>query len=186
MTACFRLAILLVAAAGVTGCAPTPDSTDTPWCDDYGVLMLEAQSVRSAQLLPCVELMPKGWSPGSTHIDEKGTTFTLHSESAGRNAARIQLAGECSTDGYVRVPSDEPDTQRFEMVTRVSNGYAGTRIYVFSGGCTSIDFAFDTDASAALANEVSLALGFVLRDNVNQAIREITNGREQLDPVAEN
>jgi hypothetical protein len=176
--------VLLVALAAITaGCALTPDSTDTPWCDDYSVLMLEAQSVPSAQLLPCLDLMPKGWSPGTTHIDERGTTFTLDSTVAGGDAARIRLTAECATDGYVQVPSDESDTERFELVNSVSDRYTGIRVYRFAGGCASIDFAFAEGASASLANEVSLALSFAPRESVNQAIRAVTGGREQLDPV---
>ena len=176
--------ILLVALVAITaGCALTPDSTDTPWCDDFSVLMLEAQSVPSAQLLPCLDLMPKGWSPGTTHIDERGTTFTLDSTSAGKDAARIRLDEGCTTDGYVQVPSDEPDTERFELVTSISGGYTGSRAYRFAGGCASIDFVFADGASASLVNEVSLALGFVPREGVNEAIRAVTDGREQLDPL---
>lgn len=185
MTQRLGVTLLFALAAVTTACAPTPDSTDTPWCDDYGVLMLEAQSIPTAQLLPCLELMPGGWSPGTTHIDEQGTTFTLDSSTAGDDAARVDLLDECPTEGYVQVPSDEPGAQRFELVERISDGYAGSRLYVFTGGCTLIEFSFDADASASLVNEVSLALGFVPREHVNQAIRDITDGREQLDPVAD-
>ena len=38
---------------------------------------------------------------------------------------------------------------------------------------------------AGLNSEVSIALGFVTRDEVNEAIRLITDGREQVDPSAE-
>lgn len=180
-----RIAMVATLVAIVTACAPTPDSTDTPWCDDFGVLMLEAQSIPSAQLLPCFEQMSRGWSPGSTHIDEHGTTFTMDSTTAGDDAARIRLLNQCSTRGYVQVPSDEPGTARFELVTRISDGYAGSRLYLYPGGCTSIDFSFDAGVSASLVNEVSFALGFVPRGSVNQVVRDITDGREQLDPVAD-
>ena len=180
-----RATTLLALAAIAAGCALTPDSTDTPWCDDYSVLMLEAQSVPSAQLLPCFELLPKGWSPGTTHIDERGTTFTLDSTVAGSDAATVSLSAVCTTDGYVQVPSDETDTERFELVTSVSGRYTGIRVYRFNGGCASIDFAFETGASSSLANEVSLAVSFVPRERVNEAIRAVTDGREQLDPVGD-
>ncbi len=184
MSTRLRTASALVALAAVTGgCAPTPNTTGTPWCDDFGVLILEAQSAPGASLLPCVELMPKGWSPGTTHIDENGTTFTLHSTVAGDDAARVRLGGSCEIGGHVEVPTDEPDTQRFELVERIKDGYAGNRTYTFAGGCTSIDFAFRPEASAALVNEVSLALGFMPRDIVNEVVSDLTDGREQVDPV---
>jgi hypothetical protein len=35
---------------------------------------------------------------------------------------------------------------------------------------------------AALVGEVSLAVGFVPREAINEAVRTVTDGREQLDP----
>jgi hypothetical protein len=48
-----------------------------------------------------------------------------------------------------------------------------------------VDFAFAGDVSASLTNEVSLLLDFVSRDAVNRAVRDATDGREQLDPPTE-
>lgn len=180
-----RLVVVLALAAAATACAPAANTTGTPWCDDFSVLILEAQSVPSAQLLPCVDLMPLGWSVGPSHIDDQGTTFTLKSAVAGSDAARVELTDTCDTGGYVRVPTDEADTARYELVSRLADGFRGTRIYVFDGGCVAIDFALDADVSAALLNDVSLALGFMPRSTVNEAVREVTDGREQLDPLPE-
>jgi hypothetical protein len=56
---------------------------------------------------------------------------------------------------------------------------------MFDGGCTSIEFDFSAGVSAGLANQVSLALSFVPREAVNEAVLEVTDGREQLDPLPE-
>lgn len=178
-----RFIVLVMVASTATACAPASNTVDSPWCDEFGVLILEAQSVPSAQLLPCVELMPLGWSVGSSHIDSEGTSFTLRSAVAGTDAARVLFTDVCNTEGYVRVPSDEEDTERYELVSRLSNGYRGVRVYLFDGGCVAIDFALDADVSASLLNDVSLALGFMSRAAVNEAVREVTDGREQLDPL---
>jgi hypothetical protein len=180
-----QLATVLAFTVITAACAPTANTTGTPWCDDFSVLILEAQSVPEAQLLPCVDLMPLGWSVGDTLIDDHGTGFTLRSAIAGSDAARVQLSEACVTEGYVRVPTDEADTERFEFVSRITDGFEGGRIYTFEGGCASIDFAFDADVSAALVNEVSLTLGFVPRAEVNEAVRVATDGREQVDPPFE-
>ena len=108
--------VLVVSLVVVAGCASTPASTGPAWCDDVAVLILEAQSVPDAQLLPCVGLMPLGWSVGETRIDQDGTTFTLDSTIAGDEAARIELTDECDVEGFVRVPSDVVDTERFELI----------------------------------------------------------------------
>lgn len=174
-------AVLLVTAI-TAGCGRTPGDTSPPWCDDFAVLVLSAQSVPTAQLIPCLDAMPLGWSVDETHIDESGTVFTLDSTIAGNDAAHISLAESCDTTDHVAVPTDVVGAQRFEFVESIESGYQGRRVYVFDGGCTSIDLKFDVDVSAALVSEVSLALGFVTRDAVNERVRSLTDGREQVDP----
>lgn len=173
----------LLSAAVVGGCGRAPGRTDPPWCDDFTVLILAAQSAPSAQLIPCLDTMPLGWSIDDTSISDEGTVFTLDSTIAGNDAARVELRVDCDTAGHVQVPSDVVAAERFEFVQSIESGYRGERVYVFDGGCVSIDLAFDVDVSAALVSEVSLALGFVTRPDVNEAVRSVTDGREQVDPA---
>ncbi len=172
----------LVLALVAVGCGGAPGDSHPPWCDDFRVLVLAAQSAPSAQLIPCLDAMPLGWSVDETRIDERGTVFTLDSTIAGSDAATIALREDCDTTGYVPVPSDVVDAERFEFVESIESGFRGRRLYTFDGGCTSIDLAFDVDVSAALVSEVSIALGFVAREDVNEWVRSTTDGREQVDP----
>lgn len=183
MRAIARAPLIVALAAVVAACAPTGNTATTPWCDDFTVLILEAQSVPSAQLLPCVDAMPLGWTIGETEIDDDGMVFTLRSSIAGREAAIVHLSASCDVDGHVRVPTDEVGTERFELVTELTEGFQGRRTYRFDGGCTAIDFDFAVEASAALVSEVSLAVGFVSRQAANEAVRSVTDGREQIDPM---
>ncbi|MGI9644076.1 MAG: hypothetical protein ACR2O6_02045 [Ilumatobacteraceae bacterium] len=146
------------------------------------MLILAAQSVPEAQLIPCIEAMPIGWEADPANIDERGTVFTLDSKIAGAEAARVELANECDTSAHVQVPSDIPASERFEFLESIETGVRGQRVYVFEGACVAIDINFEVDVSAALISEVSLALGFVTRDEVNAEVRAATDGREQVDP----
>ena len=129
--------------------------------------------------------MPLGWSADETYIDERGTEFTLDSTIAGNDAAHVALRENCDTSGHVPVPTDVVGAERFEFVESIESGFRGRRVYTFDGGCTTIDLAFDVDVSAALVSEVSIALGFVTRDEVNQWVRSLTADREQVDPPLE-
>lgn len=173
---------MAVTSLAASGCGRAPGGTQPPWCDDYTVLVLAAQSAPSAQLIPCLDAMPLGWSVDETRIDERGTEFTLDSTIAGNDAARVELRAECDTTGHVQVPSEVVGAERFESVDSIDSGFRGRRVYTFDGGCTSIELEFDVDVSAALVSEVSIALGFVTRDDVNGAVRDVTDGREQVDP----
>ena len=180
---------LLPVAIGIalasTACSvPTANST-AAWCHEFGVLMLEAQSVPSAQMLPCVEPLPLGWDVGPTDIADGGTVFALSSDIGGSEAVEVELTASCGVEGFVEVPTDEAGAKRYELVESVTGGFRGTRAYVFDGGCATLDFRFETEASAVLVNEASLAVGFVSRADVDQAVQDITDGREHLDPPAE-
>ncbi len=169
----------------VTACANPEESAANvpePWCDDWGLLMLEAQSVPSAQMIPCLEALPLGWSASPAHVDHRGTSFELNSSIAGDGAVTVELKDGCDVDDSVQVPSDISGAERYEYVEEIVSGFAGRRTYVFEGGCTAFTFAFGVDAVAALVNEVSLAVGFVPRSTINEAVRTATEGRWQLDP----
>ena len=178
------LVAVLFAGLSAAGCGRSAGDTGVPWCDDYSVLVLAAQSVPEAQLIPCIEAMPIGWEAGRANIDERRTVFTLDSRIAGEEAARVELARECETDEHVQVPSDIPGAERFEFIESIETGVRGQRVYVFEGACVTIDVDFAVDVSAALISEISLAVGFVTRDEVNDSVRTATDGREQVDPPA--
>jgi hypothetical protein len=153
-----------------------------PWCDNWPLLMLEAQSVPSAQLIPCVDTVPLGWSAQPARVDDKGTSFILDSSIAGDEAVRVELQHQCDSGGAVRVPSDVSGAERYEWIADIVSGFSGRRTYVFEGGCVVLTFDFGVEAAAALVNEVSLAVGYVQREAINEAVRVATDGREQLDP----
>ena len=177
------IAVVLASTAVAASCSPAANYVGPPWCDDFTVLMLEAQSVPSAHLVPCIETLPRGWDVSVADISDDGSYFWMNSTIAGFKAARIRLNSVCDMTGAVQVPTDEAGTDRYQRVASVTTGYEGKRIYTFQGGCVTIDFAFEPGASSSLANEVSLALGFVPRSLLNEAVRSATDGREQLDPV---
>jgi hypothetical protein len=179
------IAAALLAVFAGSGCTDDPGNSRPPWCDNFTVLILAAQSAPTARFIPCLDAMPVGWSVGVTDIDHNRTLFTLNSKIAGDEAARVELRSDCDATGLVQVPSDVVDADRYQYVESIESGYRGRRVYVFEGGCVTIDLDFDVDVSAALVSEVTLALGFVTRAEVNDAVRVITDGREQVDPIAE-
>ena len=148
------------------------------------MLVLAAQSVPDARFIPCIEATPIGWTVNVAHIDDEGMRFTLDSKIAGDDAARAELSPDCDPSEHVEVPSDIAGTSRFEFIESIESGVKGQRIYEFEGGCVTVDIDFEVDVSAALINEISLALGFVTRADVNDAVRSATGGREQVDPPA--
>ena len=148
-------------------------------CRSTNVLILAAQSVPTAGLVPCVQLLPAGWSYGSIDIRTGRTRFNLDSDRAGISAVQVTLVEHCDTSKATEIPTDELGTRRFEQVEVVTPGFAGTRFYTFRGGCVTYRFRFQEEGRV-LVNEASLALSFVPRESLAEEVRRLSDGRQRL------
>jgi len=179
----------------LAGCAGAPvgvfEGARSPACEYQGqpgtpVMVLVAQAVPSATLLPCIRLLPAGWSVGDVFIHNGLARFVLDSDRVGAHAVTVVLRRVCSLPTVTRVPTDEPGTRRFEQIgeVRPGVGFTGTRFYLFPGGCLTYEFTFDGEARAEPIGQATLALTFITRDEVRTRVREDTGGRAELDPHA--
>jgi hypothetical protein len=163
----------------------------SPACEYRGqsgtpVVILEAQAVPSATLLPCIRVLPAGWSVSDVFIHNGRARFTLDSDRAGPHAVTVALERYCQLSRRVtRVPSDEPGTRRYEQVgaVRPGVGFTGTRFYLFPGGCVTYRFKFRRGEQAEPIGDVTLAISFVTRDAVREHVQKDTGGRAELDPA---
>jgi len=180
-----RILALIAVVTLSSSCSVQPRSANTLWCDAPDPLLLAAQSVPSAQLIPCLESLPLGWKTFGADIDDRGTRFTLDSDIGGNDAIVVELVPGCDVAGFARRPTDEAGTRLYELAEKVGAGYRGQRAYLFEGGCVRISTDLAVDAGAAAVNEASLAISFVPRSQIDEGIREVTDGREQLDPPSD-
>ncbi len=170
-------AVALLAGSTIAACG-SDVTLARPDCgtEQLSTLTLIAQSVRDATLVPCVRGMPAGWSFVELDVRQNRSRMTLASDRAGEHALEVTLAHTCDTAGAVRIPSDEPQTERYETVDRVSPDYAGTRSYVFDGGCVTYRFELDTDRPSILVNEATLMVGFTTRAELREALDRESHG----------
>ena len=164
-----RLVVLLAAAALLgAGCSSVVPQ-DAPLCDADlrgELLLIESQSVPSAAMVPCVGALPVGWSFQSFQVSDRGTTFYLDSDRAGAHAVRVDLRKSCDISDASEVPTDTPKARQFERVDSLGDRYGGERFYVFKGGCVTYHFDFQGAGRTELAREVSLALDFFPRSEI--------------------
>ena len=125
-----------------------------------------AQSVPTATQVPCIAALPAGWTAADVQVRSGGSTFFLDSDRAGDRAVEVRLrpAADCDVSEAVEVPSDELGMRRFERPDALPPGLAGTRFYVFDGGCVTYRFSFEGTANASLMFEAEQALAFELRE----------------------
>jgi hypothetical protein len=169
-----RLLVVATACLLLTGCSGS-------------LVLLRAQAVPSASQLPCVELLPAGWSVSDVFVRNGRVRFALDSDRVGMHAVRVVLEQTCTFGRVTRVPSDHPGTRRYQEVISIEAGrrYQGAVYYLFPGGCVTYRLDFRSDEQARPLGEVSLALGFVTRDAMRKTLSDYTDGRVQLDPPAE-
>jgi len=193
-----RLPLLALACLLLAGCVQ-PASFELarsrqPFCEYRGdpgtqFVVLMAQAVPSASQLPCIELLPAGWTVSDVFVRNGRARFALNSDRVGMHAVQVVLERTCQLGGakVTRVPSDEPGTRRYERIgeVRPGVGFTGTRFYLFSGGCVTYQFQFNGEERARPIGEVTLSLSFVTRDAMRGLIRETTHGRADLDTSTE-
>ena len=187
------VAVVCLLAAGCVRPAGTEFSqVRIPACRYQGrqgtaLVILMAQAVPTASQLPCVELLPAGWSVSDIFVRNGRVRFSLDSDRVGMRAVQVVLERFCTFGQVTRVPSDHPGTRRYQEVISIDPGrrYQGAIYYLFPGGCVTYRLDFRSDEQARPLGEVSLALGFVTRDALRQTLSDFTDGKVPLDPPPE-
>jgi len=167
------LALAILAAASIavfvsaTAFKPPGNTTGAfaPACGTGHSIILAAQAVPSAALVPCVAAtLPAGWSVhDNADIASGHATFWLDSDGASGQAFAITLSATCDLSGTTQVPSDQPGTRRFDRPLSGHPRFAELRYYTFPGGCVSYQFNSADSGSRLLANQASGAVGFMPR-----------------------
>ena len=124
---------------------------DPPSCGTGPSMILSAQAVPSAALLPCINALPSGWHADGADIASGHARFWLDSDQAGPAALTVTLTAACDTAGARQIPSGQPGTQLFERPLSRAPRYSALRFYTFPGGCVTYQFSFAPGASPTLA-----------------------------------
>jgi hypothetical protein len=153
-------------------------------CTDLEPQWLEAQSVPSASLVPCLRSLPVGWTLSNVTVNNGRSVLTLDNDRAGMGAMVVRLAATCDPTGASPVLSDQPGVRRLMLIQDLAPMFSATRFDVFAGGCVSTRMTAPVGSRAEVATESSLILGFTTRQALQQTLEERSGGRLHLDPVA--
>jgi membrane-associated phospholipid phosphatase len=168
--------IALAAVIGVNAFSPVGNlAVYAPQCDTGHSTILAAQAVPSAAMVPCVADLPAGWQVGGADIASGHARFWLNSDQAGDQAVTITLSATCDISRAQQIPSDQPQTQRFERPLSLRPQYTALRYYTFPGGCVTYRFHFAPGKSSLLAIPVDSAVGFLPRARLVSYIRSTEN-----------
>jgi membrane-associated phospholipid phosphatase/tRNA A-37 threonylcarbamoyl transferase component Bud32 len=161
----------------------TPLNIHSLDCAQLEPLWLEAQSVPSASLVPCVRTRLPGWKVADVAVNDGRSVITLDHDRAGKGAVVARLTAACDTTGAVETPSPMPGVRRDQLVESLAGEFSATWYDRFPGGCVTYRLHSTSDLEGHFANEAPSLLGFTTRAALRQALDERSDGRLQLDPA---
>jgi hypothetical protein len=158
-------------------------------CQEETSIILLAQSVPTAQLIPCLTEGAEGWIITEEEYTSDGSEVHLTTGDLAGADWTITLTPTCAPDAAA-TPRSYPDQgDRYEVVGLTttdpdSRTETDTEWYRFDGGCTmssvAIPSRFDSDRIFA---ELDSGFVFAPRSSVNQFVEDDTDGRLTLDPA---
>ena len=151
-------------------------------CADLEPLWLQAQSVPSASLVPCVHLLP-GWRILGANARNGWSEFTLNHDQAGNRAMVVRLTPTCDPAEASARPSQRPGVRHYERTERRTNRFTATWYHQFPGGCVTSRLDSTSDLDGTFATQAPRVLGFVTRQALQQSLAQRSNGRLHLDPA---
>ena len=166
-----RVAVIAVLAVLAATSCSVEESLTPPQCFG-GSSLIAAQSVPTAQLLPCFGGLPEGWSFATVMVNQSGTVVTLDSDRAGEGAATLRFEESCDVGRAASLPSPFEDVEHFEEIEQLQPSFRAHSYLRFDGGCVTWAFDFEKGASATESVALEEVLEFVTREDVNNTIRE--------------
>src|SRR6266568_1907561 len=151
-------------------------------CSDLEPLWLEAPSVPSASLVPCLRPIPAGWTLMKVTVNDRRSVLTFDSDRAGNGAMIVRLTAGCAIGRGTEVASDHPGVRRYMLIEQQAPRFVATRYDVFAGGCVTTRFSIPAETRAQLTVEAAPLLDFTTRQALQQALEQRSDGRLQLDP----
>jgi tRNA A-37 threonylcarbamoyl transferase component Bud32 len=151
-------------------------------CAHLEPLWLQAQSVPSASLVPCVRYLPVGWTLAQVTVNDGRSVITLNHDRAGNAALVVRLTAACNPGGAVEGPSANAGVRHYQQIQSRSGEFAATWYDQFPGGCVTSRLHLTSDPNGEFAAQAPQVLGFTSRTALQQALSRRSGGRLQLDP----
>jgi membrane-associated phospholipid phosphatase len=147
-----------------------------PGCDEMSnTLVLMAQGVPSAEMLPCLRSLPVGWYYEGLSVRDGEAFFYLGSDRGGFRSVEVRLTRSCDTSAATPIPYvEEPGAEAFQRTLALPPNYHAINYFVFEGGCVTYEYKFVGPFGAVLVKDASTALSFFDRAQLNQEFERET------------
>jgi tRNA A-37 threonylcarbamoyl transferase component Bud32 len=150
-------------------------------CTDLEPLWLEAQSVPSASLVPCLGPLPDGWEVARMTVNDGRSQITLY-DHLGLATVIVRLTADCDVRGASLVPPVQPEVRRYLRTEGQARQYSATRFEVFPGGCVTTRLTVPPVHQDRATSQAGALLGLTSRQTLQQMLEQRSDGRLHLDP----
>jgi tRNA A-37 threonylcarbamoyl transferase component Bud32 len=151
-------------------------------CTDPEPVWLEAQSVPSASLVPCLAPLPEGWEVARMTVNDGRSVMTLY-DRLGLGTVVVRLTADCDVRGASLVPPVQPEVRRYLRTEDLAPQYSATRFEVFPGGCVTTRLTVPAVHQARVTSQAGALLGLTSRQTLQQMLEQRSDGRLRLDPA---
>ena len=149
-------------------------------CRSMEALWVEAQSVPSAAMVPCVRPLPVGWTFAGANAGSGRSVITVDNDRAGPGALQLILTAHCGIGAATQVASAIPGVRRYQVRRPHFTSVWYDR---FPGGCVTITLHPQSRLAAVdsgLPHQAMLILGYIPRGALQQALKQRSGGRLHL------
>ena len=151
-----------VVLVSLTGCTQLIEQRsirmycESPTRTIESAVVLMAQAVPSAALVPCINVYPAGWSLGTFDAKSGLVVITFDSDRGGTGALTVTFEARCAPEGTT-MPSDEVGAPNLKQKDHEPLGsrYRATRYYSFPGGCMLYTFDFPKGGASTLTTDAA-------------------------------
>ena len=149
-------------------------------CRSMEALWVEAQSVPSAAMVPCVRPLPVGWTVAGAHAGSGRSVITVDNDRAGPGALQLILTAHCGIGAATQVASAIPGVRRYQVRHPHFTSVWYDR---FPGGCVTITLHPQSRLAAVdsgLPHQAMLILGYIPLGALQQALKQRSGGQLHL------
>ena len=155
-------------------------------CIELAPMWLQAQAVPTASLVPCTGNLPTGWTLAQANVRRGEATLTFDHDRGGEGALVATFSERCDVGDAVQVPTSDRRVTRLQQQPARTAADA-TWYEVFPGGCVTVVVDHDAeelDVAGDLTAQAPSVLGYTTRQNLQEALSQLSDGRLTLDPAS--
>lgn len=130
-----------------------------------------AQAVPDGAYVPCIEVLPPGWSFTSLEVRDGEATLSLESDRADREVT-VRYEACCNVARATPTTPSDVGVRTYHLVESIDGRYSGRLLDVFPNGCVTTSYDFERGPHVALVTELRDAVELFPRRQLRRELED--------------